>query len=54
MTSGIPLTSEQKQKIIENKDTLFISQIAKDCDCSRDAVRNYIKKVEKKEVNLSI
>lgn len=48
MTSGIPLSKEDRTYIIENKDE-FLSVLAKHCDCSRDAVRNVLKCEKNKE-----
>ena len=43
MTSGVPLSEDDKQYIIENKHK-FYSTLANDCGCSKDAVRNVLKK----------
>ena len=43
MPSGRNLTWEQHEFILENKDKMFISQIAKKLGLSYDCVHNHVK-----------
>lgn len=44
MTSGRPLTSEQKEYIIDNKDTKFINEMSKDLGLNRKTIRLFLNK----------
>ena len=46
MTSGVPLSFEQKEYIVEHKDDKFVNQIAGELGVSRRAVRVTIKNSE--------
>ena len=44
MPSGRPLTQEQQEYIIENKDTMFINEMSKDLGLNRKTIRHFLNK----------
>ncbi len=44
MTSGRPLTPEQQEYIIKNKDTKFINEMSKDLGLNRKTIRLFLNK----------
>jgi len=48
MTSGHPLTSEQKEYIIENKDAQSIGQISKKLELNHKTISTFLNKTQPK------
>ena len=48
MTSGRPLTSKQKEYIIENKEDLSIGQISNDLELNHKTVSTFLNKTQPK------
>lgn len=48
MTSGQPLTTEQKEYIIENKDAKSIGQISKKLDLNHKTISSFLNKTQPK------
>lgn len=42
MPSGTPVTPEQKQYIVENKDYKFVSELSKELGLNRKTIRNIL------------
>jgi len=44
MPKGYPLSEEQKQYIIENKESKFINEISRDIGVTHKTVQNFLNK----------